>query len=157
MRSPPEDLLLRRARLEELEALLHLQAQDAIRDVPEDLGPPLPQRYRDAFEAIDRDPNQRLMVAELDGKLVGTLQLTFVRYLSFGGTCAAIVESVKVDAAFRSRGIGEALMAWAVEEARRGGASRVQLTSHASRLDAHRFYERLGFIPSHRGFKLKLR
>ena len=157
IRTPPEGLTLRRARRDELEALLHLLAQDVIRDTPEELGPPVPRRYVEAFDAIDRSEHQRLIVAELDGKLVGTLQLTFVRYLSFGGSEAAIVESVRVDATHRSRGIGEALMAWAHEEAIRRGASRIQLTSNRQRLDAHRFYERLGYTPSHVGFKKMLR
>lgn len=154
---PPSDLLIRRARRDDLEAILQLLAQDVIGDAPDDLGPPTPSWYVEAFEAIDRDPNQRLWVAELDGRPVGTLQVTFVRYLSFSGTCAAIVENVRVDAPLRSRGIGEALIRWAVDDARNAGASRVQLTSNRARLAAHRFYERLGFSQSHLGFKLMLR
>jgi GNAT superfamily N-acetyltransferase len=150
-------LILRRARRDELEPLLHLLAQDVIRDKPEELGPPIPQRYVDAFEAIDRSEHQQLIVAELEGRLVGTLTLNFVRYLSFGGTEAAIVENVRVDAAHRSRGIGEAMMQWANDEALRRGATRIQLTSNTQRLDAHRFYERLGYTPSHVGFKKILR
>ncbi len=115
-------------------------------------GPPAP----DAFDEIDADPKQLLCVAELDGAIVGTMHLTTLRYLSFGGARAMLVEAVFVRENARGRGIGAAMMRFAIDEARRRGCNRVQLTSNKARKDAHRFYERLGFVASHEGFKLYL-
>ena len=97
-----------------------------------------------------------LIVAEENDRVIGTLQLTFLRYLLYGGARVALVESVQVAASERSRGVGAAMMRFAIDEARRRGCHRVQLTSNEARKDAHRFYERLGFVASHEGFKLYL-
>ena len=110
----------------------------------------------EAFAEIDGDPRQLLWVAERDGRVVGTLQVTFLRYLSYAGATVALVESVQVDKKERGDGIGTQLMRAAIDEARRRGCNRVQLTSNVRRKDAHRFYERLGFVASHVGFKLFL-
>ncbi len=109
-----------------------------------------------AFDEIDGDPRQLLWVAEADGRVIGTLQITFLRYLSYGGASAALVESVHVAASERDRGVGSTMMRAAIDEARRRGCNRVQLTSNKARTSAHRFYERLGFARSHEGFKLFL-
>jgi GNAT superfamily N-acetyltransferase len=122
----------------------------------EDLGPPLPQRYYDAFELIERDPDNAVYVAERDGTIAGTFQLTVIQQLRRIGVRVAEVESVVVDAALRGQGIGEAMMRFAVEEARRRGCGHVQLTSNAGRPDAHRFYERLGFERTHVGLRYQL-
>ena len=110
----------------------------------------------DAFAEIDADPKQLLCVAEIDGAIVGTMHLTTLRYLSFGGARAMLVEAVFVREAARGRGIGTAMIRFAIDEARKRGCNRVQLTSNKARKDAHRFYERLGFVASHEGFKLYL-
>jgi GNAT superfamily N-acetyltransferase len=109
-----------------------------------------------AFHEIDASPRELLCVAELAGQVVGTLQLTFIRYLTFGGARVALVEAVHVDERERSHGIGAALMRFAIDEAKRRGCHRMQLTSNKQRTRAHRFYERLGFTASHEGFKLVL-
>ncbi len=122
----------------------------------DDPGPPLPQAYLDAFAVIDADPNTDLLVAEYDGHVVGTFQFTCIPGIGHRGGRVAQAESVHVDAALRGRGIGEAMMRWAMDEARRRGCFRLQLTSNKSRADAHRFYRRLGFSATHEGFKILL-
>jgi GNAT superfamily N-acetyltransferase len=117
---------------------------------PADLAP-----YRAALAEIDRGPGA-VLVAEVEGQLVGVCQLIVFRHLqNRGGRCAE-VESVHVHPDHRGQGIGGILMRAAVQRARELGCYRVQLTSNTARPEAHRFYEQLGFEPSHRGFKLKL-
>lgn len=122
----------------------------------EDPGPPLPDAYRRAFRDIASDPRQRLLVAEVDGSVVGTFAFIVIPNLSHRGRPVAEVENVVVDEPWRGRGIGEVMMRWAIEEAIRAGCFRIQLTSNKARKDAHRFYRRLGFVSSHEGFKLYL-
>lgn len=110
-----------------------------------------------ALAEIERDPNNCVYVAEVAGSVVGTFQLTFIRQLSYGGCQVAQIESVHVSSQARSQGIGASMMRFAIVEARRRGALRVQLTSNVQRVRAHQFYERLGFRPSHLGMKLYLR
>jgi GNAT superfamily N-acetyltransferase len=112
--------------------------------------------YAEALAEIDATPGNMVLVAEVDGRVVGMCQLIMFRHLQErGGRCAEI-ESVHVDAAERSSGIGGVLMAAAIERAGAAGCYRVQLTSHAARTDAQRFYRRLGFTASHVGYKLLL-
>ncbi|MHA6760115.1 GNAT family N-acetyltransferase [Streptacidiphilus sp. PAMC 29251] len=149
------DLLFRRAGSDDLPAIVALLADDALgatRETPGDLTP-----YRAAFARIAADPQQRLLVAERDGEVVGTLQLTLIPGLSLQGATRAQIEAVRVRADERGSGLGTRLIEHAVEESRRLGAALVQLTSNAGRTDAHRFYKRLGFTGSHLGYKLDLR
>ncbi len=148
------EVQFRRAQLADLEAIVTLLAADAIREKPEDLGPPLPLAYREAFAVIDADPSQELVVAELDGRIIGTLQVTFIPYLMYRGGTVAMIESVRIAKELRGRGLGERLMRHGIEVARARGSARVQLTSNKQRKDAHRFYDRLGFVGSHEGYKL---
>jgi GNAT superfamily N-acetyltransferase len=110
-----------------------------------------------AFEKINSDPHHELIVAELNGRVLGTLHLMFLPSISFQGGLRAQVESVRVGAEYRSQGIGREMMKWAIERARQRGAHILQLTTHMSRKDAHRFYERLGFNGTHLGMKLSLK
>ncbi|MGI5126624.1 GNAT family N-acetyltransferase [Pseudonocardia sp. CA-107938] len=113
--------------------------------------------YEAAFEAIDADPRQLLAVLEAaDGVVVGTLQLTVIPGLSRGGALRAQIEAVRVHSAYRGRRLGSPFIRWAIDEARRRGCVLVQLTTDKSRVDAHRFYRRLGFVDSHVGMKLSL-
>ncbi|MGZ3429624.1 MAG: GNAT family N-acetyltransferase, partial [Polyangia bacterium] len=112
--------------------------------------------YYIAFDEIIGDPNQELIVGELDGVVVGTFQLTYIRQLSHGGGKIAQIEAVRIAAAQRGRGLGGEMMRWAIDQARAAGCDRVQLTSNKERSEAHRFYEQLGFRRSHEGFKLYL-
>ena len=109
-----------------------------------------------ALRAIQADANNELYVAELEGMVVGTFQLTFIRQLSYGGCLVAQVESVFVSSSARSRGVGGLMMEFARGEAERRGALRIQLTSNVAREQAHRFYERLGYRATHKGMKLYL-
>lgn len=145
---------LRPAVLDDLPAIVALLADDALgaaRETPADLTP-----YRAAWERLSRDPNSVVTVAQHGGDVVGVLQLTVIPGLSRQGCTRSVVEGVRVHASQRGRGLGGTLIAWAIEESRRQGCQLVQLTSDASRTDAHRFYERLGFVGSHVGFKLQL-
>src|SRR5262245_15077648 len=110
--------------------------------------------YETAFRAIDADPHQILAVAVLGTEVVGTLQLTFIPGLSRVGSTRALLEAVRVRADQRGQGLGGQLTRWAIDTARERGAALIQLTSDASRKDAHRFYERLGFQATHVGMKL---
>jgi GNAT superfamily N-acetyltransferase len=113
-------------------------------------------RYLAALAAIDADPNQRVVIAEFEGQSVGTLQLTFIPGINRLGEFRCLIEAVHIVPSHRNLGLGGELIAWAIEQARQRGCGLVQLTSNKKRLDAHRFYERLGFARSHEGFKLTL-
>jgi GNAT superfamily N-acetyltransferase len=151
------ELSVRRARREDLPAVVRLLADDPLGSTREEFREPLPEGYYAAFERIDADPRFELVVAELDGEIVGTLQLMFLPHLTHGGGTRAQVEAVRVGARHRSLGLGRRMMLWAIERAREEGCTLMQLTTNAARKDAHRFYERLGFVPSHVGMKLDLR
>ena len=109
-----------------------------------------------AFDDIARDPNNELWLGELGGEVVAMLQLTLIPGLSRGGMKRALVEAVRVRADLRSHGIGKSLMRQVEARAKVAGCGLVQLTTDRQRLDAHRFYERLGYRPSHIGMKKKL-
>ena len=148
------DVVIRRATRADLPGIIAMIADDqlgAIRESVDHLTP-----YEAAFEAIDADPNQLLVVADRNGEPIGTLQLTIIPGLSRRGSSRGLVEAVRVAASARGTGLGTTLMEWAIEESRNRGCALVQLTSDKSRTDAHRFYDRLGFENSHEGFKLKL-
>lgn len=150
----PAPVTIRPATGSDVPAIVRLLADDplgASRETPDDLAP-----YEAAFARIDADPQHRLVVAEQDGAVVGTLQLTILPGLSRQGATRGLIEAVRVASAVRGGGLGSQLLAWAVEAARESGCALVQLTTDASRTDAHRFYERLGFVGSHLGFKLAL-
>jgi GNAT superfamily N-acetyltransferase len=147
---------LRPAAEADLPALVALLADDPLGRGREaltgdDLAP-----YRRAFELIADDPAHALVVAVHGTEVVGTLQLTVVPGLSRHGAVRGQIEAVRVRADHRGQGLGAAMIGWAVGEARRRGCSLVQLTTDKSRADAHRFYERLGFVASHEGLKLDL-
>lgn len=149
-----KDLQIRAAGADDLPAIVAMLADDPLgaqRESPDDLAP-----YLAAFERLAGDPHQHQTVAVRDGRVVGTLQLTVIPGLSRRGATRSVIEAVRVHRDERGSGLGTQLIEWAVEESRRLGCSLVQLTSDAQRSDAHRFYERLGFTPSHVGFKLAL-
>jgi GNAT superfamily N-acetyltransferase len=146
----------RRAELNDLPAIVRMLADDFLGQQRELLEDPLPESYIKAFHEIDSDPNNELIVAELDGDVIGTLQLTFTPSISFQGSRRCTVESVRVDTKYRGLGIGREMMLWAIERAKEMGCVSMQLTTNSERKDAHRFYENLGFSASHIGMKLKL-
>ncbi|MES2291036.1 MAG: GNAT family N-acetyltransferase [Pseudomonadota bacterium] len=148
---------MRRATDADLPAIVAMLADDQLGGAREDASTPLDPGYVAAFAAIDADPNQLLAVAELDSKIVGTLQLSYLPGLSFRGAWRGQIEAVRVATALRGHGIGAQMIDWAVGQCRDRGCRMVQLTSNLTRTDAHRFYERLGWDKSHAGFKLHLR
>jgi GNAT superfamily N-acetyltransferase len=148
---------LRDARRSEVPAIVAMLADDMLGSSREVAGEPLPESYYKAFDALARDPNNRLLIAELEGEIVGTLQITFIHGLSRQGAKRALLEAVRVAAPYRGRGIGEEIVRAAIEIARQENCAMVQLTTDKSRKDAHRFYERLGFEASHEGMKLTLK
>jgi GNAT superfamily N-acetyltransferase len=152
-----DDLVFRKARREDLPVIVRLLAEDDLGSQREKYEDPLPSSYYAAFEQIGADPNHELMVAELEGRVIGTLHLMFLPSISFQGGLRAQVESVRVDKECRNLGIGGRMMEWTMERARQRGAHVIQLTSHLTRKDAHRFYEKLGFKGSHLGMKLELK
>jgi GNAT superfamily N-acetyltransferase len=129
---------------------------DPLGKLREDLGTPLNPVYLAAFEAIERDPNQLLVVADMAGEVVGSLQLTFIPGLSRLGMWRGQIEAVRVASSQRGSGVGKAMIRWAIEECRRRGCGLVQLTTDKRRIEAHRFYDGLGFKASHEGMKLAL-
>jgi ribosomal protein S18 acetylase RimI-like enzyme len=139
-------------------AIVRLLADDPLGRDREVASPEPPAAYWRAFDAVDRDGRNLLVVAELDGEVVGTLQLTFIPSLTRRGGERAQVEGVRVDARYRDRdrGLGRSLLGWAVQQARARGCRLVQLTSDKRRPDALRFYESLGFRATHEGLKLPL-
>lgn len=147
---------IRRAVRADLPSIVRLLADDQLGAQREDPALPLGAAYFEAFAAIDADPNQLLVVARSDGEIIGTLQLTFIPGLARMGTWRGQIEAVRIARSRRGMGLGEELLRWAIDECRGRGCSLVQLTTDASRSGAHRFYERLGFVGSHRGYKLAL-
>jgi GNAT superfamily N-acetyltransferase len=151
------DLRFRLATRADVPSIVQMLADDDLGSQRERCEDPLPESYYSAFEQIHDDPNHELIVAERNGEVIGTLHLLFLPSISFQGGLRAQVESVRVDKSIQSQGIGSQMMKWTLERAKRRGAHVVQLTTHKSRLDAHRFYERLGFKGSHLGMKLSLK
>jgi len=151
------DVTFRLAKREDLPSIVRMLTEDVLGTQREKYEEPLPESYFKAFEQIDRDVNHELIVAELDGDVIGTLHLIFIPSISYQGGLRAQIESVRVDGKYRGQGIGSDMMRWAIERAQKRGAHLVQLTTHGSRQDAHRFYEGLGFSKSHLGMKLNLK
>lgn len=146
----------RRAQRADLPAIITLLADDPLGSQREKLTDPLPDSYLKAFNAIDSDPNNWLIVAEFSGTVAGTMQLTFLPGLSHQGSWRCQIEGVRVHRDHRSQGLGRLMISWAIEQARERNCRFVQLTSDKSRADALRFYRSLGFTDSHEGMKLRL-
>jgi len=147
---------IRRARRDDVGVIVAMLADDPLGGARERLEDPLPQPYFKAFETVDRDPNIQLVVAEDGaGAVVGCLQLCILPGLSSQGASRGLLEDVRVAKHCRSRGIGEQMVQWAVAEARGRGCKLVELFTHNTRVDAQRFYERLGFARSHVGMTLR--
>lgn len=150
-------IVFRRARSEDLPGIVRMLADDPLGARRERFASPLPAAYEAAFEAIDRDPDNELVVAETaDGGLAGVFQITFVPSITYQGGWRALVEGVRVAAEQRSTGVGRQMLERAIALARERGCVMVQLTSDKARPDAIRFYEGLGFVASHEGMKLHL-
>ncbi|CAM4232301.1 GNAT family N-acetyltransferase [Zobellia nedashkovskayae] len=148
---------IRKAKKSDVSAIVALLANDKLGQLREDYKEPLPQKYYDAFEAINEGQNQQLVVFENETEqVIGTMQLSFITYLTYQGGIRAQIEAVRVHEDYRSKGIGQQLFEWAIQRAKQKGAHVVQLTTDKKRPDALKFYEKLGFTASHEGMKLHL-
>jgi ribosomal protein S18 acetylase RimI-like enzyme len=153
---PASDVAFRRARREDVPAIVRLLGDDPLGSARESATEPLAAAYWEAFAEVDADPRQDLIVAEIQGVVVGYLQLTILQGLSQMGARYGQIAAVRVESRLRGQGIGARMVRHAIERARSRGCRRVQLTSDRVRVDAVRFYERLGFVASHVGMKLAL-
>ena len=155
--------IIRRAVRDDVVAIVAMLADDPLGSARERIEDPLPPGYFQAFERLDADPNIQLVVAQdgegtqqdTRGAVIGCLQLCILPGLSSQGASRGIIEDVRVATHCRSRGIGEQLVQWALAEARAKDCRLVELFTHNSRVDAQRFYKRLGFQPSHVGMTLR--
>lgn len=154
-----DEALLRRATEADAQAIIDLLANDAVSAARGDVASEADRHlYLTGLAEILADPSNDLLVADVGGEVIGTFQLTLIPGMARRGSRRLLVEAVRVRGDRRSAGLGSAMMRWVTDEAAPLlGASLVQLTSDAARVDAHRFYERLGFVGSHRGFKIAAR
>ncbi|HEX2771055.1 MAG TPA: GNAT family N-acetyltransferase [Micromonosporaceae bacterium] len=149
-------VIFREARRTDVPAIVALLADDPLGGGREAVGEDVDAAYWRAFDAIDADERNALIVADHDGEVVGTIQLTFIPGLSRHGAERAQIEGVRVRADQRGSGLGRQMIEWAIDQARERGCRLVQLTTDKSRTDAHRFYASLGFVASHEGMKISL-
>ncbi|MGI5153194.1 N-acetyltransferase family protein [Plantactinospora sp. CA-294935] len=153
------ELIFRTARRDDVPAIVAMLLDDEVtasREPAEPTGEEVDAAYWAGFEAVDADPRNELIVAELDGEPVGTMQLTFIPGVSRRGAERMQIEAVRVRSDLRGGGIGRRMMNWAVDQARERNCRLVQLTTDKRRTEAHRFYASLGFAASHEGMKLAL-
>lgn len=156
IRLSADPIIFRPALAGELPVIIALLADDELGRDREAPGELLDKSYRAAFDAIERDPNQLLAVAERGGCVIAVLQLTFIPGITHRGMWRGQIEGVRVAGDQRGSGVGRAFLQWAIGECRKRGCGLVQLTSDKRRTDAQRFYQSLGFRPTHAGYKLAL-
>ncbi|MBC6996867.1 GNAT family N-acetyltransferase [Cytophaga sp. FL35] len=146
---------IRRATRKDVPEIIALLANDKLGELREDFRDPLPEAYYTAFEKIQTDANQHLMVLEdVNGSVIGTLQLSFIQYLTYQGGIRSQIEAVRVHPDHRGKGLGRKLFEWAIGFAEKNGAHLIQLTTDKKRPEALAFYKELGFTASHEGMKL---
>ncbi|MCJ8289534.1 MAG: GNAT family N-acetyltransferase [Crocinitomicaceae bacterium] len=146
---------IRKAEKKDLESIVEMLADDLLGKKRESFQVPLPKEYLDAFERIQSDENQELMVMEDENsEVIGTLQLSFIQYLTYRGGIRAQIEAVRIRQDKRGLGIGKLLFEWAIDRSKERKVHVLQLTSDKQRPDAIRFYEDLGFKATHEGMKL---
>ena len=151
------ELIFRKAKDGDIPSIIKMLADDKLGSIREDYKVPLPKKYYDAFQNILQDKNQELIILENEQKdVIGTLQLTFIPYLTYQGGLRAQIEAVRIHKKFRGEGFGKKIFKWAINRSRDKGAHLVQLTTDKQRPDAIEFYKALGFKDSHKGMKLHL-
>ncbi|WP_433747333.1 N-acetyltransferase family protein [Falsibacillus pallidus] len=150
------ELTFRMAKEKDLDRIVEMLADDELGKKRERYEQPLPDCYKQAFQAIDKDPNNELIVACRGEKVMGVLQITFTPYLTHQGGWRATIEGVRTSSETRGHGIGTDMFRWAINRAKERGCHLVQLTTDKQRPDALRFYEKLGFQATHEGMKMKL-
>ncbi|MVZ99136.1 GNAT family N-acetyltransferase [Actinomadura sp. LD22] len=149
-------MTFREATVDDLPQIVRLLADDPLGATRETLAEEIPDAYVAAFSAIEKDPNNHLIVADVAGTVAGTLQLTYIPGLTYTGGERAQIEGVRIAADERGRGLGQTMINWAIDQARARGCRVVQLTTDRQRPDAIRFYQKIGFRPSHMGMKYHL-
>jgi GNAT superfamily N-acetyltransferase len=157
MQTRPAKISFRIATRNDVPVIVKMLSNDPLGKKRENLTEPLPHSYYAAFDNINADPNQELVVV-IDGdmEIIGTLQLTFIQYLTYQGGVRAQVEAVRIREDARGEGLGKKMLEWAIQRAKERHAHVVQLTTDKQRPEAIRFYEQLGFKASHEGMKLHL-
>ena len=150
------ELVYRKAKVEDLEAVVTLLADDQLGSVRERTGHPLPLIYREAFERMSKQSGNDLIIVEQDNVIIGCMQLTIIHGISRKGMSRCQIEGVRIAKSVRGSGTGERMIKHAIKIAKSKGCGLIQLTTDTRREDAHRFYERLGFVASHVGMKLDL-
>lgn len=150
------NLTFRQATTHDLPAIVRMLADDLLGATREEATEPLNEKYVTAFSEIAASDTNELIVSELDGQVVGTMQLTFIPGISHMGAKRLLIEAVRTHSQHRGQGMGRKMMEYAIERAKEKGCAAVQLTTDNARIDAHRFYESLGFVGSHLGMKLKI-
>ena len=150
-------MVIRNARRDDIEHIVAMLADDELGCRRENYTLPLPHSYIEAFNKINQDPNQHLIVAEDKDEIIGTAQLSIIQYLTYQGGTRAQIEAVRIKSDRRGTGIGELLFKWMINKAKEEGAHLLQLTSDKKRSDALHFYEKLGFKASHEGLKMHFR
>ena len=152
-----KELIFRKAIEVDIINIVKMLADDELGSKREDYKVPLPKSYYDAFQNIVLDKNQELIIIENSNKeIIGSLQLTFIPYMTYRGGLRAQIEAVRVHKKFRGKGFGRKILNWAIKRSKEKGAHLVQLTTNKQRLDAIEFYKTLGFRDSHMGMKLNL-
>lgn len=151
------ELTFRLAIADDLLDIVGMLSDDTLGAMREKIDPMLSDNYLKAFENISRDPNQELTIVEMNGEKVGTFQLSFIQYLTHHGGLRAQVEAVRTNSKFRGQGIGKKVFEYIIERSKLKGCKMVQLTTDKQRSDAIKFYEALGFVPTHEGMKLQLK
>lgn len=149
-------LRMRDAERQDIPEVIRLLAHDDLGKARENDGGEDDTAYRTAFDEIERDPKNRLIVADLDGQVVGCMQITTIPHMTFRGGTRLQIEGVRVDHDFRSQDVGGEMMRWAIGLGREAGCHLIQLTTNKTRKEAQRFYEKVGFKPSHIGYKFDL-
>ena len=150
------DLSFRAATPDDIGFVVGLALADFVGEPPLSVRGPSDPAYAETLAAIAADPNNQLIIIEKDGERIGTVQLTFIASLGLRGNWRGLIEAVHVIPSERSKGYGSAMINWCIDQCRQRGCYLVQLTSNKARTEAHRFYGRLGFAPTHEGFKLYL-
>jgi len=150
------NFIIRKAQRKDVSAIVKLLANDPLGKLRESYQEPLPEQYYIAFDEINSDKNNYLIVVESNDKIIGTCQLTIITYLTYQGGKRGQIEGVRIDESYRGHGIGKAMIEWAINKAREVNCHLVQLTMDKKRLETIEFYEKLGFIASHEGLKLKI-
>ena len=148
-------MTFRKAKKADLPKIIEMLSDDKLGKLREDFQEPLPAKYYQAFENINQDKNQELMVIENhNNEIIGTLQLSFIQYLTYQGGIRAQIEAVRIREDQRGKGIGEQLFLWAITRSKERGAHLLQLTTDKKRPEAINFYKKLKFVASHEGMKL---